>query len=338
MKSKKAIERWLRDHYATLEIGQSICSSGIQSMTVVDLVTEGNEPVSKLADLSLSIHLFQIYCQPRTDLQDNKCPPKHGEESEDDSEGREYFRAYVTLLPHVELQGLWESLVQKLAIRLRLHYSTFQMIEVDAAALFSKFFGESSKLVSRIFDTIERKLKQEPEVFVCVLLDEIESLAAARQQSIGGNEPKDSMRALNALLVALDRLGKYSNVLVLCTSNLVQMIDPAILDRISVKQYIPEPGVKIRYEILRKCYLDLLETGMIAPLKDCQAEEDFPSSPTTILSFEDENLGPQPSQALPRYDIMQLEFRTKEQSIPYRLWKIAEKSAVGPSFAQKSLN
>ncbi|KAL8817431.1 MAG: hypothetical protein Q9223_003731 [Gallowayella weberi] len=226
---------------------------------------------------------------------------------------------------------LCRSLVQKLAIRLKSHYATFQMIEIDAAALFSKFFGESSKLVSRIFDTIECMLKQQPKVFVCVLLDEIESLAGARQQSIGGNEPKDSMRALNALLVALDRLNKYSNVLILCTSNLVQTIDTAVLDRINVKQYVPEPGVKIRYEILRRCYQDLLDIGMISPPKDSQAEEDFPSSPTTILSFEDEELAPQPGKALPRYEIMQLDYQTKENSVPYKLWKIAEKSAVGPS-------
>ncbi|KAL8808728.1 MAG: hypothetical protein Q9200_004079 [Gallowayella weberi] len=222
---------------------------------------------------------------------------------------------------------LCRSLVQKLAIRLKSHYATFQMIEIDAAALFSKFFGESSKLVSRIFDTIECMLKQQPKVFVCVLLDEIESLAGARQQSIGGNEPKDSMRALNALLVALDRLNKYSNVLILCTSNLVQTIDTAVLDRINVKQYVPEPGVKIRYEILRRCYQDLLDIGMISPPKDSQAEEDFPSSPTTILSFEDEELAPQPGKALPRYEIMQLDYQTKENSVPYKLWKIAEKSA-----------
>ncbi|KAL8800579.1 MAG: hypothetical protein Q9182_005090 [Xanthomendoza sp. 2 TL-2023] len=288
---------------------------------------DGNVPVSKLEDVSLSIHLFQLYSQPQTDLQDTKCPFKHRRESDDDTEEKEHFRAHVTLLPHVDLQGLWESyqptskakpsnkavllygppgtgkstlcrsLVQKLAIRLNPHYSTFQMIEIDAAALFSKFFGESSKLVSRIFDTIESMLKQQPKVFVCVLLDEIESLAGARQHSISGNEPKDSMR------------------------------DTAVLDRINVKQYIPEPGVKIRYEILRRCYLDLLEIGMIASLKDSQAEEDFPSSPTTIVSFEDEELAPQPGKVFPRYDIMQLDFRTKERSLPYKLWKIAEKSA-----------
>lgn len=89
---------------------------------------------------------------------------------------------------------LCRGLVQKLAIRLRQEYKATKLIELDAAALFSKYFGESSKLVNRIFDTIESLLTQEPNVFICLFVDEIESLAGARQQSKNGNEPKDSMR------------------------------------------------------------------------------------------------------------------------------------------------
>lgn len=89
---------------------------------------------------------------------------------------------------------LCRGLVQKLAIRLKHEYNTTKLIELDAAALFSKYFGESSKLVNRIFGTIESILVQEPRVLVCVFIDEIESLAGSRQQSAGEHEPKDSMR------------------------------------------------------------------------------------------------------------------------------------------------
>ena len=89
---------------------------------------------------------------------------------------------------------LCRGLAQKLAIRLGQEYEATKLIELDAGALFSKFFGESSKIVTRMFDTIESLLVQEPNVFVCVFIDEIESVAGARQQSADGNEPKDSMR------------------------------------------------------------------------------------------------------------------------------------------------
>lgn len=89
---------------------------------------------------------------------------------------------------------LCRGLVQKLAIRLRQEYKATKLIEIDAAALFSKYFGESSKLVNKMFDTIESLLTQEPNIFICLFVDEIESLAGARQQSKNGHEPKDSMR------------------------------------------------------------------------------------------------------------------------------------------------
>lgn len=89
---------------------------------------------------------------------------------------------------------LCHALVQKLAIRLGPQYEDFELIEIDAAALLSKYFGESSKLISRIFNTIETMLEEDPKVFIFILIDEIESVAGARSQSIEAKEPKDSMR------------------------------------------------------------------------------------------------------------------------------------------------
>ncbi|KAL8653056.1 MAG: hypothetical protein Q9226_004006, partial [Calogaya cf. arnoldii] len=193
---------------------------------------------------------------------------------------------------------LCRSLAQKLAIRLRGQYKATKLIELDAAAMFSKFFGESSKLVYKIFDTIETLLAQEPDVFICLFVDEIESLASERQQSVEGQEPKDSMR------------------------------DSAVLDRISVKRYIPLPSVKTSYEILRRCYLDLLELRVITPLRpDTEEEEHAFDSEYIPLSHGDFAI--QPSEAFPTWDAMQgaiqLSLQPDESSIPYRLWKLAEK-------------
>ena len=61
----------------------------------------------------------------------------------------------------------------------------------------------------------------------------------------------DSLRAVNALLIALDSLHNRPNVAVLCTSNLIKAMDPAFLDRVDDKLHIPEPGAEARYEIFR---------------------------------------------------------------------------------------
>ncbi|KAI4222831.1 MAG: hypothetical protein L6R36_005863 [Xanthoria steineri] len=379
---EKDVEQYLREEYIILKIGQLVRLpknlADIQSVHVVDLITAQSDPAGQepeLADQSLEIHLFHLYNQPRTELKVAN-PSTTGDTDPYDADGTEGLRAHVTLVPHVELQGLWESLlfneplhtsllrfllrmiafartmtssfnrivllygpsgtgkttlccglVQKLAIRLRQEYKATKLIELDAAALFSKYFGESSKLVNEVFDSIESLLAQEPDVFICIFVDEIESLAGTRERSKNANEPKDSMRAVNALLVALDRLSKYSNVVVLCTSNLMGSMDPAVLDRIDVKQYVPLPSVRINYEIFRRCYLDLLARKVIIPLE--------PDSGETLMDGEciplsHDDFASQPSEAIPGWEAMQasmaLSRQPKEISIPYRLCKLAEKS------------
>ena len=42
------------------------------------------------------------------------------------------------------------------------------------------------------------ELVEDPNAFICLLIDEIESLAAARNSS--GNEPSDAIRVVNAVL------------------------------------------------------------------------------------------------------------------------------------------
>lgn len=94
-------------------------------------------------------------------------------------------------------------------------------MELNAHSLGSKFFGESGKIVSKTFEGIELLLEAEEDTFVYVFVDEVETLAARRERALVGNEPFDAVRAVNALLTGLDRLKKYDNVIVICTSNLV---------------------------------------------------------------------------------------------------------------------
>ena len=85
------------------------------------------------------------------------------------------------------------------------------LVEVNAHSLFSKWFSESGKLVShcrivlshrltlgavspqvmKLFQHIE-DLADDPECFVAVLIDEVESLAASRADM--GSDPGDATR------------------------------------------------------------------------------------------------------------------------------------------------
>ncbi|MCJ1450990.1 hypothetical protein MMC28_001324 [Mycoblastus sanguinarius] len=266
-------------------------------------------------------------------------------------------------LPGTGKTTLCRGLAQKLAIRLGKDFPEFKLVEFDAHSLFSKYFSESGKLVTKLFGMIESMLDEDENCFVCVFIDEVESLASTRQHSSITNEPQDSLRAVNALLIALDRLRYRPNVVVLCTSNLIKAMDPAFLDRVDIKQHIPQPCAKARYEIYRACYLGLAKCGIIAPIR-IFARQPEPEvvqlvsvstssqpSPDQLFSLssrrsiiEDrptfsDSVGNSPDklgseeefhiidkQYLPPVDLMMLHYFHIEGSLPKRLWEIAEKS------------
>ncbi|XP_055640110.1 pachytene checkpoint protein 2 homolog [Toxorhynchites rutilus septentrionalis] len=162
--------------------------------------------------------------------------------------------------------SLCKALAQKLAIRMTNHYTHAHLIEINSHSLFSKWFSESGKLVQKVFGQIH-DLCQDRSSLVCVLVDEVESIAFARE-SISNNEPSDSIRVVNAVLTQLDRIRKYPNVFVLATSNLTTSIDIAFLDRADIVQFIGNPTVAAIYEIYRSALEDLQNVDII---KDAEA-------------------------------------------------------------------
>lgn len=162
---------------------------------------------------------------------------------------------------------LAKALAQKLAIRLGKHFTEGKLVEINAHSVLSKWFGESSKLVGKMFDSIHT-MADEETTLVCVLIDEVETLASSREKAASGNECGDAIRATNQVLTALDRLRHRPNVLVLCTSNLITTIDPAFLDRVDVKQHIPNPCSAAAYDILRSSLNELIRCNILIPSPD----------------------------------------------------------------------
>lgn len=157
--------------------------------------------------------------------------------------------------------SLCKALAQKLSIRMKTHYKFFHLIEINSHSLFSKWFSESGKLVMKLFMKI-RQIIETKSSLVCVLIDEVESIAYARD-SISSNEPSDSIRVVNAVLTQLDQIRKYPNVLVLTTSNLTSSVDIAFVDRADIKQYIGNPTVEAIYQIYVSSIEELVRTGLV---------------------------------------------------------------------------
>ncbi|KAG1874643.1 P-loop containing nucleoside triphosphate hydrolase protein [Suillus subalutaceus] len=146
--------------------------------------------------------------------------------------------------------SLCRALAQKLSIRLSHRYSQSRLLEINSHSLFSRWFSESGKLVQRLFSNIMEMVEDE-DCFVVVLIDEVESLTAARAGAMAGTEPSDGLRVVNALLTQLDKLRYQKNVLVMSTSNLAKAIDSAFVDRADIIQYVDLPPREAIYEILR---------------------------------------------------------------------------------------
>ena len=115
------------------------------------------------------------------------------------------------------------------------------------------------KLFQHINDLVD-----DEEALVCVLIDEVESLTAARTGAMSGSEPSDAIRVVNALLTQVDQLKERENVLILTTSNISEAIDLAFVDRADIKQYIGLPNAQARYDILVSCVNELSRVGIIS--------------------------------------------------------------------------
>ncbi|CAN0278459.1 pachytene checkpoint protein 2 homolog [Lampetra fluviatilis] len=158
--------------------------------------------------------------------------------------------------------SLCKALAQKLCIRLSKRYRYGQLIEINSHSLFSKWFSESGKLVMKMFQKIQESIDDQ-EALVCVLIDEVESLTASRSASHSGTEPSDAIRVVNALLTQIDQIKRYSNVIILTTSNITGKIDAAFVDRADIKQYIGPPSVLAIYQIFLSCLVELMKKGII---------------------------------------------------------------------------
>jgi pachytene checkpoint protein 2 len=81
--------------------------------------------------------------------------------------------------------SLCKALAQKMSVRLSHRYKNSVLVEINSHSLFSKWFSESGKLVMKLFGKI-KELVDDENTFVCVLIDEVESLSAARKSSLSG--------------------------------------------------------------------------------------------------------------------------------------------------------
>lgn len=157
--------------------------------------------------------------------------------------------------------SLCKALCQKASILLYDSYTEFQLIEINAHSLFSKWFSESGKLINKIFDNI-RDYAENKDALIFVLVDEVESLVYDRQR-INSSDPSDAIRVVNALLTQLDSIKSFNNVIVLANSNITKVIDNAFIDRADIKEFIGYPSIQNIFQIYYSSMQELIKSKLI---------------------------------------------------------------------------
>lgn len=93
-----------------------------------------------------------------------------------------------------------------------------------------------------------------------MLLDEIETLVADRQQMSLEANPIDVHRATDAALAGLDLLTRqHQNVLLIATTNFRRALDGALLSRADLIEEIGPPDASAREEIIREMLKNLAQ-------------------------------------------------------------------------------
>lgn len=309
------------------EFTDGFLTEHVKSVSVCDTDLVSKERQSNLKNCKLAIHVFQLHDDgPATEeLEEDIAAANHWLLPSDDFHGiweslifdsdvkaQLINYAMTTLLfsdrgvnsniiswnrvillhgpPGTGKTSLCKALAQKLSIRLSDRYSYGQLIEINSHSLFSKWFSESGKLVMKMFQKIQ-ELIDDKDALVCVLIDEVESLTAARKSAMQGQEPSDAIRVVNALLTQIDHIKRFPNVIILTTSNVTGAIDLAFVDRADIKQYIGPPSVNAIFSIYRSCIAELMRAGIISPVQQILGIRDlevlrFIHNDATNLSLE----------------------------------------------------
>jgi len=115
------------------------------------------------------------------------------------------------------------------------------MVYVPVESMMSMYYGESEKMLSKVFDTCEK-------IGRCIMfIDEIDSLATAR----GPNMHEATRRILSTLLRRIEGFDRKSGVIVIGATNRKDDLDEALLSRFDVSIKFPLPSKQERAQIFQ---------------------------------------------------------------------------------------
>jgi SpoVK/Ycf46/Vps4 family AAA+-type ATPase len=133
---------------------------------------------------------------------------------------------------------------------------------VDAAAIMSKWLGESEKNIASLFSSAREACKEENRPAI-IFIDEVDSLTGIRQVEVGGEA-----RARNQLLKEMDGLtekGRAEHLCVLAATNKPWDLDTAFIRRFTKRIYISLPNRSARTAMFRQYLSQLNVEEAVSP-------------------------------------------------------------------------
>lgn len=139
------------------------------------------------------------------------------------------------------LPGVGKTLIAKAAASM----SNANFISIKGPAVFSKWVGESEKMMREVF----RKAKQASPCII--FFDEIDALSCVRNAE--GSDSGVGQRVISQLLTEMDGVEELKGVVVLAATNRIELVDPALLRQGRFDQifHISAPDEQERCEIFK---------------------------------------------------------------------------------------
>lgn len=127
------------------------------------------------------------------------------------------------------------------------HMSGREIMKVDASMTKSMWFGESEKLMKRVFTNYE-ELRKRSEKTPVLFFNEADAILGKRKVDTSSNVSQTENALQNILLEALENF----NGIFIATTNLIQNFDPAFDRRFIYKICFTPPEVKVAAQIWKQ--------------------------------------------------------------------------------------
>lgn len=154
-------------------------------------------------------------------------------------------------------------------------------VTVDCSKIIDKFIGESAKNVNQVFEKIITEAKKSTKPIV-VFFDEFESLGKERNSI--SSVFNTNIELMSILLQKFEEIRSYTNVILMVSTNLPEMLDQAIKrgQRLDVKLNFPLPN-----KMNRDKYIRSLKIVCDSDKKNGSTVHDFLLENTNDLGYAD---------------------------------------------------